>query len=192
MVNGVLPGGGMSTAPAGDVHWGSGALSRRCRRRAPTSITTIASTSRSHPRRPDAPRQPAHHLSARRGLRRGDRRTRRAAQPLRLARTVRHGIARQTQGAAQAQGRMSGSARKTSSRTIEARRLAHSPRRQKSFNRDATVAESPRQIPACQPGDLRRSTLPCADANEILVFASTANEKAAPRRAAYAALRGAA
>jgi len=137
-------------------------------------------------------RATAHHLSARRGLRRGDRRTRRAAQPLRLARTVRHGIARQTQGAAQAQGRMSGSARKTSSRTIEARRLAHSPRRQKSFNRDATVAESPRQIPACQPGDLRRSTLPCADANEILVFASTANEKAAPRRAAYAALRGAA
>jgi len=141
----------MSTAPAGDVHWGSGALSRRCRRRAPTSITTIASTSRSHPRRPDAPRQPAHHLSARRGLRRGDRRTRRAAQPLRLARTVRHGIARQTQGAAQAQGRMSGSARKTSSRTIEARRLAHSPRRQKSFNRDATVAESPRQSPRASP-----------------------------------------
>ena len=98
----------MSTAPAGDVHWGSGALSRRCRRRAPTSITTIASTSRSHPRRPDAPRQPAHHLSARRGLRRGDRRTRRAAQPLRLARTVRHGIARQTQGAAQAQGECRG------------------------------------------------------------------------------------
>ena len=181
----------MSTAPAGDVHWGSGALSRRCRRRAPTSITTIASTSRSHPRRPDAPRHSASSVSPPRSPARRSPHAPGSATPTpRANRSSRDRSANARRRTSTR--RMSGSASKTGSRTIEARRLAHSPRRQKSFNRDATVAESPRQIPACQPGDLRRSTLPCADANEILVFASTANEKAAPRRAAYAALRGAA
>ena len=41
---------------------------------------------RSHPRRPDAPRQPPHHLPARRRLRRRGRRARRRAQSLRHAR----------------------------------------------------------------------------------------------------------
>ena len=49
---------------------------------------------RPHPRRSDAPRLAAPDLPAGGGVRRGSRRTRRAAQSLRLARTVRDGIAR--------------------------------------------------------------------------------------------------
>jgi 4-carboxymuconolactone decarboxylase len=40
-------------------------------------------------------------------------------------------------------------------------------------------------IRACQPGDLRWSTLPFGDGSEPLVFATTATKKAAPRRAAF-------
>jgi len=40
-------------------------------------------------------------------------------------------------------------------------------------------------IRLCQLGDLRWSTLPFGDGNEILILASTATKKAAPRRAAF-------
>jgi 4-carboxymuconolactone decarboxylase len=49
---------------------------------------------------------------------------------------------------------------------------------------NAVMPRTGEPIRACQLGDLRWSTLAFGDANQALVFASTAIKKAAPRRAA--------